>query len=146
MKCSDFFRFNFSVARWYIFWPEISILIHILEGLGVDKFGKFDGQVLYFVYTCCILWTFVVSYEHLFIFCGNFGRYFVIFGYNFSPVFGMLYQEKSGNPVQLSKQSQPQCCEGWNTVTLFGLNSLSTFLSQATVFLQNINTNILLRG
>jgi hypothetical protein len=49
---------------------------YILEGLGVENFGKFYGHLIYFI----AIW-------YIFVICGIFSR------------FGMLYHEKSGNPA-----------------------------------------------
>jgi hypothetical protein len=44
--------------------------------------GKFFGNLVYFTAISYILWSFCI-------FCGHFGIF---------PHFGMLYEEKSGNP------------------------------------------------
>jgi hypothetical protein len=50
----------------------------ILEGLALEDVGIFYGQLVHFTVFCCILWTLVIWYI--------FSR------------FGILYEEKSGNP------------------------------------------------
>jgi hypothetical protein len=62
------------MAFWCILWP----------------FGIFCDHLVYFVAIWEILWPFGISCDYL--------VYFVVIWYIF-PHFGMLYQEKSGNPV-----------------------------------------------
>jgi hypothetical protein len=69
-----------SVARWYIFRPKITIWVN-LEGLAIEDVGIFRPhclfycEMVYFVAIWYILWAFGICH------------------------FGMLYQEKSGNPA-----------------------------------------------
>jgi hypothetical protein len=57
----------------------------ILEGLAMEDHSIFYGHLVHFTAFCYIFCTFGIV-------CGN----FVYFS-----LFGILYQEKSGNPVQL---------------------------------------------
>jgi hypothetical protein len=73
-------QFQNRVARWYIFKPKIPIWIIFLIGrcrYNLWTFGLFYGQLVYFIAS---LYT-----------------YFVVIWFIFLH-FGMLYQEKSGNP------------------------------------------------
>jgi hypothetical protein len=54
----------------------------ILEGLPMEGVGMFYGHLVHFTVFCCILFTFGVVRGHLVVFS----------------LFGILYQEKSGNP------------------------------------------------
>jgi hypothetical protein len=58
-----------------------------MEGLAMEDVGIFYGHLVHFTDFCYILWTFGIV-------CGNliyFSR------------FGILYEEKSGNPEQKTK-------------------------------------------
>jgi hypothetical protein len=68
-----------------------------LEGLATEDVGLFCGHLANFKSICYILWPFVI-------FCGHL-LYFVAIWYIF-PRFGMLYQEKSGNPEAKQRNSQ----------------------------------------
>jgi hypothetical protein len=80
------------VARWFVFKPKIPIWVifggfcngkswHILE-----QFGVFYGHWKYFMAIWYLLWSFVVIWY-------------------FFPRFGILYLEKSGNPVSATTQT-----------------------------------------
>jgi hypothetical protein len=56
-----------------------------MDGLAIDEVGMICGHLVYFTAIWYILWSFSIFYG---------------FGYIFYP-FGMLYQEKSGNPVSV---------------------------------------------
>jgi hypothetical protein len=82
------------VARWYIFKPKIPSWV-ILEGLAMEDvgniiwpFGLFYDHMVYFMAIWCILWLFdtFMSTWYIFVSLVYFSR------------FGMLCQEKSGNP------------------------------------------------
>jgi hypothetical protein len=75
---------------WYILWPfgifyghlvYFMVIWYILWSLGI-----FYGHLLYFMVTWYILWSLGIFYGHL------------VLLYNL-PRFGILYQEKSSNPV-----------------------------------------------
>jgi hypothetical protein len=66
-----------------LFLNQKSIFGKILEGLAMKDAGIFYGHLVYFATILYILWPFVV-------FC----NYLVSFSH-----FGMLYQDKSGNPA-----------------------------------------------
>jgi hypothetical protein len=69
------------VARRFVFKPKIPIWVNF-EGLAIENLGIFYDHLVYFTAIGNI-------YGHL--------VYFVVIWYN-SPRFGILYQEKSGNP------------------------------------------------
>jgi hypothetical protein len=75
-------RHDTRVARWFVFKPKIQIWVN---------FGGSCNVIF-----CCILWPFGLFYGLLLYFmdiwCSSW--YFGIF----FPLFGILYQEKSGNP------------------------------------------------
>jgi hypothetical protein len=68
----------------------------ICEGLATEDFGTVYGHLVYFTSSWSILLP-------LGIFCGHLTYVMVI--WNIFPVFGTLYQEKSGNPVNCPTQS-----------------------------------------
>jgi hypothetical protein len=68
------------VARWYIFKPKIPIIGILLK----TYFGTFYEHLAF-----CILWPFGIFYGQL---VNNLG-------------FGLMYQEKSGNPVHKSRSA-----------------------------------------
>jgi hypothetical protein len=69
---------------------DVDILFGHLVYIGIlPPLGIFCGHLAYFVVIWYILWSFVIFCSHL--------LYFVNIWYNVSR-FGMLYQEKSGNP------------------------------------------------
>jgi hypothetical protein len=77
--------FGSRVARWYISKPKIPFG-YILEGLRIEN-------------VCIdILWSFEVFYNHLACFMAIW--YILLSFGKISTRFGMLYQEKSGNPVR----------------------------------------------
>jgi hypothetical protein len=59
-----------------------------LEGLAKENVGTFYDHLLYFTAIGNILWPFGI-------FCGHLA---------FSPRFGMLYNEKSGNPATTGRR------------------------------------------
>jgi hypothetical protein len=74
-----------------------------LECVAMKNVGKFNGRLVYFTAISNILRPFVIFCGHLlyfvaicYIICGHL-LYFVVILVYFSH-FGMLYQEKSGNP------------------------------------------------
>jgi hypothetical protein len=71
------------VARWFVFKPKIPIW----ENFGGSSYGK--SWHVYFMTIWSILHPFEIFYDHL--------VYFVVICYIF-PRFGILDQEKSGNP------------------------------------------------
>jgi hypothetical protein len=89
------------VARWHIFKPKIPIL------------GKFwrvlQWKTLVYTYFCNLVYVF---YGHF--------VYFMVTWYIF-PRFGMLYDEKSGNPAALQRQPLVKKCD-WLSVRRSTLN------------------------
>jgi hypothetical protein len=80
--CADVFATEATrVARWYIFKSKIKI--------WVDFGGSCNGSCLYIIWPFGLLWQF-------YIFCGHLVHYIVLW-YIF-PRFGVLHQDKSGNP------------------------------------------------
>jgi hypothetical protein len=72
-----------------------------LEGLAITNIGIFYGHLVYFT-------------VNLVYFVANWYAYFLVIWYIF-PHFGMLYQEKSGNPGPLTttkKSSSRLFCGG----------------------------------
>jgi hypothetical protein len=61
-----------------------------LEGLAIEDIGTFQGHLAYFTAIGYILLPLGIFCTHL--------VYFMVIWYIF-PHFGMLYQEKSGNPA-----------------------------------------------
>jgi hypothetical protein len=75
-----------------MFLNQKSKFVLILEGLAMEHVGIFYGHLVHFTVFCYILWTFGIV-------CGNL--------FYFSR-FGILYQEKSGNPVSYDNISVTQ--------------------------------------
>jgi hypothetical protein len=72
------------VARWFVFKPKIPI--------WVNFGGSSNGKSWY------NLWPFGLLYGHWKYFMAKYLVYFVVIWY-LAPRFGILYQEKSGNPA-----------------------------------------------
>jgi hypothetical protein len=72
--------FEGRVARWFIFKPKIQIW----EGLKIENICIFYGHLENIIAVWYIKWPF-----------GN----LVLFGIPIFPRFGILYDEKSGNPA-----------------------------------------------
>jgi hypothetical protein len=68
-----------------VFKPKIPVWVN-LEGLAAEDVGIFFGHLVHFTAFCYILWTF-----------GRIRGNLVYFSR-----FGILYQEKSGNPASLN--------------------------------------------
>jgi hypothetical protein len=79
---------HLRVAGRYIFKPKIPLWVNF-GAVCNGRFWYIFGHVAYFTANLCILWSFGI-------FCGRL-VYFVVVWYIF-PRFGLLYQEKSGNP------------------------------------------------
>jgi hypothetical protein len=91
LRSNCFFGIS-QVVRWYIFKQKAQFGL-FLEGLRIENVGIIYGHLVYFTAIWYILWPF--------------GNLLVIFSR-----FGILCQEKSGNPVSDSKlpgQVQPAC-------------------------------------
>jgi hypothetical protein len=64
-------RVSYSVAMWFIFIPKIPILV----GLGMEKFGIFYSQLVYFTGIWYLLWTFGIPFGQLVYFFSFWYRY-----------------------------------------------------------------------
>jgi hypothetical protein len=67
----------------HIFKPKVQIWVNFGGLFWMEDVGRFYGRLVYFTAVGYILWP-------LGIFCGH---------WVYSSLFGMLYQEKSGNPA-----------------------------------------------
>jgi hypothetical protein len=76
------------MAIWYTLWPFGTYILW--------PFGIFYGQLVYFMAIWYILWPVGIFYGHLVYFMAIL-VYFLVIWHIFSR-FGMLHQEKSGNP------------------------------------------------
>jgi hypothetical protein len=116
------------VARWYIFKPKIPIWVnfggscngrclHIIWPFGIPilwpfgipilwPFGIFYGHLVYFMAIWSILWSFGLFYGHL--------DYLV-----YLSRFGMLNQEKSGNPAAHDHTQKITTLKGYTILAAF---------------------------
>jgi hypothetical protein len=101
-ECKKAQPVNTRVARWYIFKPKIQIWVNFLEGHAGEDVWSISRPL-------------VVFYGH--------SVPFMIIWYIF-PRFGILFQDKSGNPGQHPKRQKN------------GANSTSPFKDRGTIFLQ----------
>jgi hypothetical protein len=69
----------------------------ILEGVAIEDVGIFYGHLAYFTSVRYILWAFGIFYGHLVYFMVI---WYILWALGIFFRFGMLYQEKSGNPAE----------------------------------------------